>query len=233
MLRAASFALSAAFAALGVALAGRPALLWLRSQGLLRPTLGWDVPLGALSLVLVLTLTCLTLWLAVATALGRPGRVQVHAALLLLAAACVGARAAAPPPVPPRDPAPVLLDALRRTAEDLDARYASRYLPDASVLNAALAGVPDPGFRRLGRPLRAHARVLSGAAGPQLEPLPEDDPATLYVAVSADRHSVWLTALGLDGILRLSSGKPAQLEAHGGTHNLPGRDAMVPVYPRR
>jgi hypothetical protein len=71
--------------------------------------------------------------------------------------------------------------------------------------------------------------VASDAA--QTEALADDSPGTLYVALSKDRKSAWLTALSLRGVLKLPSGKPAQLELHAGTHSLPGRDPLVPLYP--
>jgi hypothetical protein len=233
MRRAAYLGMYAAFAALGIAVVARPASLWVRSLGLSGPTLAWDVPLGALSFALAVALALFTVSLAVAAARGMRPRVPVHAAFLLLVASCLGARMAAPQPEAPRDPSPLLLDALARVAEELDARWERRYVPDAGTLNAVLFGVAETGFRRNGRPLKPHARVLSGAAGPQLERLPEDEPGTIYVAVSGDRQSAWLTVLGgLGGVLTLANGKPAVIEARSGTHNLPGRDPLVPAYPR-
>jgi hypothetical protein len=73
--------------------------------------------------------------------------------------------------------------------------------------------------------------VLSGAEGPQLEPLPGDQPGTIYLSLSRDRQTAWLTALTLDGTLRLPARQPAVIEAHAGTHSLPGRDPALPAYP--
>lgn len=233
MTRLAMLSLHGAFATLAIAAVARPAALWVQSEGLVHPVLAWDVPFGALALALLLAISAATIWLAVAVARDVRRGLAVHAVFLALVAACVAFRGLAAAPVRPRDPLPPLLESLRLTAEELDARYDQRYLPDASVLNAALAAAPDAGLRFRFRRLRPHARVLSGSQGPQLEPLPEDEAGTIYVAVSADRQTVWLTALSLGGVLQLPGGRPAQLEAHGGTHSLPGRDAFVPPYPGR
>jgi len=66
----------------------------------------------------------------------------------------------------------------------------------------------------------------------RLDPLAEDPPGTLYVAISEDRQTAWLTALSLEDMLRLPSGEPAVIEAFRGTHTPPGTDLAVPVYPR-
>src|SRR5262249_10703396 len=150
---------------------------------------------------------------------------------LLPRAVCFAVRSWAGDPQPPRDPAPALLDGLRAAAGELDRDFHGSYLPDASQLNSALAQVTPPGYRRLGRDIPLHARVLSGADGPQLEPLPGDIPGTIYVAISRDRTAAWISALALGGTLKLASGKPALVEAHAGTHSQPGRDPLVPAYP--
>jgi hypothetical protein len=219
-------AVYAALAALGEGLVARPALLWLRGQGLLRAALPWDVPLGGLAFALAALVALATLWLAAGAALGRKPRVPQHAAFLALLGTCLAVRAWAGEPLPPRDPRPSLLQGLRAAAEDLDRDFRDVYAPDAERIDAALARVAPPGFRRLGRVIPLHAHVLPAASGPQLDPLPGDDPGTIYLAISADRRSAWLTALGLDGIL-----KRARIEAHSGTHSLPGRDPNVPAYP--
>lgn len=229
-LRIAYLAAYAALAALGEALVARPALLWLRGQGLFAPALPWDVPLGGLALSLAALVAGSTLWLAGSAALGRRLRVPQHAAFLLLLALCLAARSGSGEPLPPADPSPALLEGLRTAASALDTDYHGTYAPDATALDAALAQLPAPGYRRLGRSLPLHVRIIS-SAGPQLDPLPGDDPGTLYLAASPDHQSAWLTALALRNILRLSSGKPALIEAHAGTHSLPGRDAQVPAYP--
>ena len=229
-LRIAYLAAYAALAALGEALVARPALLWLGGQGILRPALPWDVPLGGLSLLLSLLVAGATLLLAASAALGRRPRVPQHAAFLLLLALCLAARAGAGEPLPPADPSAPLLEGLRTAASALDAGYHGSYAPDAFALDSALAKLPAPGYRRLGRALPLQVRIIP-STGPQLDPLPGDSPGTLYLAVSPDQKSIWLTALALHGVLRLSSGRPALIEAHSGTHSLPGRDPNVPAYP--
>jgi hypothetical protein len=231
VLRMAYLAVYAGLAALGEGLVARPALLWLRGQGLLRAALPWEVPMGGAALALAALVAVATLWLASDAALGRRPRVPQHAAFLALLGACLALRAGTAEPGPPRDPAPALLQGLRAAAEELDRDFHGRYLPDAGQINGALAQVPPPGFRRLGRSIPLHARVLSGAEGPQTEPLPGDEPGTIYVAISRDRAAAWLTALALPGVLRTPAGKPALIEAHAGTHSLPGRDPLVPAYP--
>ena len=231
MIRLAYLAAYAVLAALGEALVARPALLWLRGQGLLEAALPWNVPLGGFALLCAALVALTTLWLASDAALGRRPRVPQHAAFLLLLAVCFGVRSWAGDPQPPRDPAPALLDGLRAAAAELDRDYRGAYTPDAGQLNSALAQVTPPGYLRLGRSIPLHARVLSGADGPQLSELPGDQPATIYVALSKDRTGAWITALGLRGILKLTSGKPALVEAHAGTHSQPGRDPLVPIYP--
>jgi len=80
---------------------------------------------------------------------------------------------------------------------------------------------------------RGFARILSGAESAQLTPLPDDQPGTIYIAISPDRHSAWLTAVSLTGILQLPSGEPAIAEARSGTHSAPGADPALPSYPRQ
>ena len=230
-LRIAYLAAYAALAALGEALVARPALLWLRGQGLSAPALPWDVPLGGLALLLAALVAASTLWLAGSAALGRRPRVPQHAAFLLLLALCLAARAGSGEPLPPADPAPALLEGLRTAAAALDRDYLGAYVPDAAALDSSLANLPAPGYRRLGRTLPLHVRIIPSAAAAQLDPLPGDAPGTLYLALSADRKSVWLTALALRSVLRLASGRPALIESHAGTHSLPGRDPQVPAYP--
>jgi hypothetical protein len=232
-LRAAYLCAYAALAALGEALVARPALVWLRGQGLLRPVLPWEVPLGGWAFLCGLLLAVFTLGLAWQAGLGRRLRVPQHAAFLLLLALCLAVRAGSGEPRPPADPAPALLSALRTAAESLDRDYRGRYTPESA--ERALAQLSPPGFVRTGRALPLRARVLAGALGPQLDPLPGDPPGTIYLALSADATAAWLTALtlhaGQPAILRTLSGKPALIEARAGTHSLPGRDPLVPAYP--
>jgi hypothetical protein len=163
---------------------------------------------------------------------GQKPRPALHIAFLLLSGICFSLRAASGEPRPPRDVSAALFAGLHAAAGELDRTYAGLYAPDATQFRSVLAQVPPPPLRRLGRPLPLHARILS-ADGPQLEPLPEDLPGTLYVAISKDRQSAWLTALGLERIATLPSGKPAVVLARSGTHSGPGGDPAVPLYPRR
>ena len=78
-----------------------------------------------------------------------------------------------------------------------------------------------------GRELRATARVLTGMRSPQLDAIAGDAPGTIYVAISRDEQSAWLSALSLDGVL------PITVHAHGGTHSPPGFDPLLPLYPKR
>ena len=64
VIRAAYLATYAAFAALGVAMVARPALLWFRSLGFFGVARAWDVPLGALSFGLGVAVCLFTLSLA-------------------------------------------------------------------------------------------------------------------------------------------------------------------------
>jgi hypothetical protein len=232
VVRLAYFCSYAAVAALGEALVARPGLLWLRSQGVLRPALAWDVPLGGLLFLCAALLALFTLWLASHVARARRPQIPLHAAFLLLFGVCFVLRSTAGDPRPPRDPAPSLMEGLRVVAEELDRGYAGQYAPDAGQLSSALAQVAPPGFRRLGREIPLRVRILSGEDGARLEALEGDQPGTIYASISKDRRSAWLTALTEgDAVLRLASGKPAIIEAHGGTHSLPGRDPLVPAYP--
>jgi hypothetical protein len=231
VIRLAYFAAYAALAALGAALVARPALLWLRSQGLFEAALAWEVRNGALLVVSAALLAFLTLWLALQAALCRSSRAPLHLAFLLGVGICLALRSASGDPRPPADPTPGLLDGLRAAAEELDRGWTGQYAPDAARFSSSLAQVRPPAFRRHGRILPLQVRVLSGAEGPQLEPLPGDQPGTIYLSLSRDRQTAWLTALTLDGTLRLPARQPAVIEAHAGTHSLPGRDPALPAYP--
>jgi hypothetical protein len=233
MVRLAYFCTYVALAALAEALVAGPALLWVQSQGILRPALAWAVPFGALLVCSALAVALFAIWLASRAALGRRPVLPLHVAFLLLVGTCSALRFACGDARSPPDPMPSLLDALRASAEELDRRYAGSYAPDAAQLSSALAQVPAPPFRRLGRRLPLHARILAGAEGAQLEALGGDDPGTIYVAISSDRQSAWLTALSLSGLFTLPSGRPAVAEAHSGTHANPGTDPAMPTYPQR
>jgi hypothetical protein len=229
VLRAISLLVYVAVAALGEALLARPALLFLRGVGLLKPVLPWRVPFGALLLLLAMAMAALTVALALRAALGLRARLSLHAALLALLALGIAARGFAGEPSPPPDPAPQLLSALRATADVLDANYQDRYSADAAQIDAALAHQPSPGFVQRGLLLPLRAQVIEGATGPQGEAIAA--PGTIYVALSPDRKTAWLTAQSLSAVQALPSGKLAVLEAHAGTHSLPGRDRLVPLYP--
>ena len=219
----------AGFAALGEALVAKPALAWLRGSGLLRAALPWEVPLGAWATLLGIALAAFTLALSLRFALGFRARVPLHAAFLGLIALCLAVRGSAGEPVPPADPTAPLLDGLRTVATELDVRYAGRYLVDETALDGLLARLPQPGFKRRFRALPLRVHVLGNASGPQLTPLADDEPGTLYVALAADARRAWLSAL------TLQAGAPAVLrqtvQATAGTHSLPGRDSLVPAYP--
>jgi hypothetical protein len=118
--RIAYLAAYAALAALGEALVARPALLWLRGQGLFRPALPTEVPLGGLAFALAALVALATLWLAAGAALGRRPHVPQHAAFLLLLVVCLAVRAWSGEPQRPRSPAVSLLDGLRLVADALD-----------------------------------------------------------------------------------------------------------------
>jgi hypothetical protein len=227
MARRAYLAAYAALAALGAALLARPALLWLRGLGLLRPVLPWQVFLGGAAALLASLLCALAVFLAVRAALGRKLLLPQHAAFLLLVAAALALRSAAGDPRPPPDPEPQLREGLRTAAGVLDAEYAgsARYAPSAALLQGALFALPRPGFVYRGRELPLSARVLHGMTAAQLKALPGDLPGTVYVAISRDEQRAWLSVLSLDGVL------PATVQAHAGTHSLPGGDPLLPAYP--
>jgi hypothetical protein len=232
MIRIAYLCAYSALSALGAALAGRPALVWARSQGLFAPVLAWDVRYGGLLLSAATLLALLTARLAAQAASRRSVRASLHAAFLLVVGACLALRSASGHPRPPLDPAPALLEALRVAASELESGWTGRYAPEAARFDPPLARVAPPAFCRLGRAVAFHARVLSQASGPQLDRIEDDPPGTIYVAISEDRQSAWLTAVALGRIASLPSGAPAVIEARRGTHGLPGQDPALPAYPR-
>jgi hypothetical protein len=219
----------AAFAAFGVALLARPALSWLRGLGLFAPALSAAGFAGWASAALLLLLVAGTLALAMAIALGRKPGLPLHAAFLGLVACALALRAASVPPAA-ADPGPALRDALRAAAGALDASHAvdHRYDPEVSALQAALDALPPSPFRQRAKPIRYTARVLH-FAGPQLEPLPGDLPATIYVAIAAGGQGAWLS------VTTLRHGRvevfPAVVEARSGTHSEPGESLLLPRYP--
>jgi hypothetical protein len=194
------------------------------------PVLPVRVPCGAAFLALAASLAAATAWVALRAALGLRPHALAHGAVLACFALSLGLRSAAGEPLPPVDPLPALLAGLRGSADALDAGYQRGY-EQPEALAPALRGVAAPGFVLRGRRLLLRPRVLENASGPQLAPLPGDEPGCLYAAISPDRRTAWLTALSLDGVARLPSGRPALIEAHAGTHSLPGRDIRVPAYP--
>jgi len=233
VIRAAWVICHAAFAALGAALVARPALLWLRSQGLLSPAPAWDVPLGGLFAVCTALVAIASFWLAHGLGGRRRGRLPVHAVFLALIATCFVLRATAGEPRPPPSPGPPLLLGLRTAARELDRDYRGRYAPDREQLDAALASeaAATSGYRRLGSVIGLRSRILSEATAAQTRPLDGDPPGTIYVAISTDGQTAWLTALDGLGIFRLASGQPAAVLARAGAHSLPGQDPLVPDYP--
>jgi hypothetical protein len=222
MLRAISLVVYACVAALGTAILARPALFFVRGLGLLRPALPWTVPLGALQFVLAVAIASLTVVLTVRASLGAKPRLPLHGALLGLLGLAWFARHSAGEPSPPPDPAPQLLQAMTVAADALDASYRGSY-----PAKVPFAPARSPYMFR-GRPLGIEPLFLQ-QDWPQVATLAA--PGTLYVAISADRKSAWITAQALTAVQPLLSGKPAVLELHGGTHSLPGRDRLVPLYP--
>ncbi|TMA42691.1 MAG: hypothetical protein E6J82_08680 [Deltaproteobacteria bacterium] len=185
MIRLAYLCAYALVAALGEALVARPASLWLRSQGLFHPALAWEVPYGSLLAASAAALALFTVWLGSHTAMGRKPVLPLHVAFLLLVGICLALRSASGEPRPPPDPAPALVSALAAAAAELDRSYASLYASDAAQFASSLAQIAAPPFLRLGRRIPLHARILSAAEGAQLEPLPDDQPGTLYIAILA------------------------------------------------
>jgi hypothetical protein len=235
-MRAAYLTIYGLFAALGAALLAHPALVQARGLGLFGPVLPWDVPWGPGALVLFAALAVFTLGLAVSVALGRKPRVPEHAVFLALLGAAVAVRTGAGDPVPPPDPAPALINALRAAADAADVQYAQRggYQLNEGPLDAALSKISPPGFRYRLRELPLRTRVIPRATGPQLAPELGDQPGTILIAVSNDSSRCWLTALTLRAgrvAVLTSADRPVLLQARAGTHGAPGRDPMVPAYP--
>jgi hypothetical protein len=227
MIRGASAALYAAFAALGAAVLARPAVLWVRGLGLSGPVLPWPVSFGWAAVLLGAALAAVTFALALRRASGRPLRLPQAGALLLLVALALALRAGSGDLLPPPDPAPRLVDGLRTAANVLDAEYAvtRRYAPTAAIVQGALSALPPPGFVHRARALRLSARILHAMRGAQAEPLPGDEPGTIYVCISSDEQRAWLSVLSLDAVL------PLTIESRAGTHSAPGFDPSLPLYP--
>jgi hypothetical protein len=236
-LRAASALLYGLFCALGFGLCARPAWLELRGLGLAQPALPWEVPLGRAHLLLAALLAAWTLRLSLATALERRLALAERAALLLCVGLALLLRMASGEPLPPRDPEPALVAALRESARLLDDGYRElgRYEPAKAGVDAALAGLQAPGFQLRGRPLPSLLCPLFPTTGPQRSPLAGDPPGTVYAAIGEDRQRAWLTVVTLDRLgrpqLLSQGGRPLVVEARSGTHGAAGRDPAVPVYP--
>ena len=229
MVRAASYALHAVFASIGAALLASPALAWVRGLGLDRPVMAADVPLGWAAVLLGLALIAAVCVMAVRAALGRSPGAASRIAVLLIAACALALRAGIGELRRGPDPAPRLVDAMAIVAEALDAEYARthRYASPSRLLEPTSIALPPTGLVHRGRELRAIARVLTGMRSPQLDAIAGDAPGTIYVAISPDEQSAWVSALSLDGVL------PITVHAHGGTHSPPGFDALLPLYPKR
>jgi len=232
--RVAYLVVYSAAAALGEGLLARPALLWLRGLGLLRPALPWQVPLGQTCCLLACTLGVFTLRLAAGFALKEKIRLGEHALFLLLLAFALVVRLSAAEPQPPRDPAPALLEGLRVAAAELDKSYRDDLYPlETGPIDAVLAKLPRPGFRLRGRELPISLQSAPGATGPLLQ-VPEAGLPGQILAAGLGTSRVWLTATtlrqGAPAILQLDQ-RPVVLEARAGTHSAPGRDPLVPTYP--
>ncbi len=234
-LRALNALLFGAFAAAGFGAVARRGWLFLISQGLLRPVLPWDVPLGAIFLALALALGAETLRTGALATSGRPLRARDRWPLLLLVVACFAARLSAAAPRPPLSPTPRLIAALRRCAETLDAGYreAHQYPLDEAALERALAALGPSSFVYRGHDLPLRARLLERDSA-QREPLAGDRPGLVYVAHTRDAQRVWLSAVTLAGddpaMLLTPRGAPLLLEARAGTHSAPGGDPLIPEY---
>src|SRR5438132_11226754 len=90
-----------ALAALGEALVARPALTWVRAQGIFHTTLAWEVPSGALLAVAPAALALFTLGLSSPAAVGRTAPLPLHPGFLLPVGPVCPLRS---PPRPPRPP---------------------------------------------------------------------------------------------------------------------------------
>ncbi len=242
-LRAAYALVYAAAAVFGASLLAPAAAHFVGGLGLVRPVLDVPRPGGAPALLLFVLLGASTLRFAVAFVQETRPRPREHAAFLLLIALALAVRAADGPGRPAPDPSPTLEAGLRATARALEGTWAGgRYAPDSAVLSAAVAKLPAPGFISRGKRLPLRVRVVlrprpgEGAKGAVVEPLPNDAPGTIYVAVAADGTRAWLSVLTLGPVgtepLR-SGGRPLVVQARGGTHGSIGGDPLFPDYPAR
>ena len=237
-LRVVNTLLFGAFAALGFGLVARPALLCAKGLGLLAPVLPWNVPRGAIFLAVATGLTVETLRLGVALAGATRLRARARAPLLLLVLAALGVRLSSGAPSVPSSATARMVAALRTAADALDRGYAreGRYAPDLAAIDAAFAALAPSPFVYRGHELPLRAVVVERTSGAQTSARPGDLPGAIYLAVSADRTRVFLSALSLDtqgsiDLVRTPAGRPLLIEARFGTHSAPGRDPLVPEYP--
>ena len=242
-LRAAYALVYGAAAVVGAALLAPTAVDFVGGLGLVRPVLDVPRPGGAPALLLLGLLGALTLRFALGLVQGSRPRLREHAVFLLLIAFAIAVRAATGASRPAPDPAPALEAGLRATARALETTWAGgRYEPDPAVLSAAAARLPAPGFVSRGKRLPLLVRLVArapqgeGPDGAVVEPLANDAPGTIYVALSADRTRAWLSALtlGPSGTEPLRVGaRPLVVQARGGTHGSIGGDPLLPAYPAR
>jgi hypothetical protein len=233
VLRALSLLVYAGIAALGEALAARPALLFLRGLGIFSVVLPCRVPFGAVQFILAQGIAVCAVWLASRAALGRPPRLALHAALLALLALAAGVRSQAAATLPPADPLPALLTGLRAAAGAVERGL------DPAAIDAELATLDPPGFVRFGRRLPMRAKIIAVTDNREAPILDEfhaglfalDLPGTICVSQGLGRRHAWLTARTLNGFAALPGGKPAVIEVRGGTRSEPGRDPLLPAYP--
>ncbi|MBS2026210.1 MAG: hypothetical protein JST92_27730 [Deltaproteobacteria bacterium] len=236
LLRALNAVVYGGFAALGAGLVGRPAALSLAGFGLVAPRLAWTVPLGGLFVFLFVCLAALLLPHAWPLALGLRARMGERAALLIAVGLAFALRMAVPAPRPPEDPGPLLVEALRVTANALDRDYVNdkSYRPDAAKLSAEVAPLGRTGFVHHGRPLELHVQVLDGPERPQVAPVAAP-PGTVLVSLSPARQRALVWVLTPDGLaaapLRKPKGAPVIVVARSGSHGSPGRDPLMPDYP--
>lgn len=229
MIRAASLALYAAFAVLAAALLAAPAAAWVRGLGLDGPVVPAEVPLGCGAVLLGGALAASVTAIAIRAALGRSPGTVARTSVLLITAAALALRAAIGDVRAGPDPAPRLVRALQALADSLDAEYARthRYAATSPLLDSTLSALPPTGVVHRGRELRVAVRVFMRTHGAQVDSIPGDPPGTIYLSISPDEQSTWLSALSVDGVL------PLTVYAHAGAHSQPGFDPLLPLYPRR
>jgi hypothetical protein len=225
--------LYAAAAALGEALVARPALLFARGLGIFRTVLPWRVPFGVLQLLLALGMAGCALLLGVRVVRRQP-RLRWHATLLALLALSLCVRGVADEPQPPADPLPALLIGLRTAASAVERSFSSARPLDRAAIDAELARLDPPGYVRLGRRLPLRVALFTCANCGDGAPLEDTqtEPGTVCVLSPHERRIAWLNVRTLTGFATLPDGKQAVVEVRGGTHTVPGRDPLLPAYPR-